>query len=80
MTNWNPRLGINTLNIRSTNIFNQGMDTEIADITDNAYFSITIPCYHPTEVHLSTLVLRRSVFVEPGDSIFVLIDINKPDA
>jgi thiol-disulfide isomerase/thioredoxin len=70
---FSPRYGFKTIALHVDNILSQNQDTYIATITDNGYFSVRIPLYHPQYVYVRSDVYNGTAYLEPGKELFTIL-------
>ncbi|MGE5457066.1 MAG: TlpA family protein disulfide reductase, partial [Methanococcaceae archaeon] len=71
---YSPRMGVRTGTIYVNNILTGNQDNFLIKVSDNGYFSVKIPYYYPHEAFIQSELINGSVFLEPGNDLFIMVD------
>jgi len=74
---YNPRMGRKTAIIYINDIITGQQNSFIVKLSDTGVFSVKLPIYYPHSVFTSSDIFGRSIFLEPGKDLFLLIDNNR---
>lgn len=73
IANYSTGSKIKTGKIYVNNIFTDNQDTYIIEVNEQGYFKVRIPMFYPEDVFID-LSGRLSAFLEPGKTLFHIID------
>lgn len=71
---YTPRMGVKTFSITLDDILTGRASSFLAEIQDNGQFSVKIPIYYPHGAFIKDGFLKGNLFLEPGKSLFQVID------
>ena len=74
---YNPRMGRKTAIIYVNDIITGQQNSFMVKLSDTGVFSVKLPIYYPHSVFTSSDIFGRSIFLEPGKDLFLLIDSNR---
>jgi thiol-disulfide isomerase/thioredoxin len=71
---YTPRTGIKTFLVHVNDIIAGSQQSHVVEIDPTGYFSSKIPLYSPQQVYVNCNFFNGYVFLEPGRSLFHMID------
>ena len=71
---YSPRIWIKTLNVYVNNIITGDQNEYVGKINSDGYFYVKFPLYAPNEIFVSSTLFNTSAYVEPGKTLFQMID------
>ncbi|MCH5718450.1 hypothetical protein [Niabella hibiscisoli] len=78
IANYNPTSKLKTGKIAVNNVFTDNQDAHIVQVNELGYFKVSIPLFYPEDVYVN-LGNRFSVYLEPGETLFHIIDAQYGD-
>jgi len=71
---YSPRMGSKTMSLYVNDLITGDQKSHLIIIDENGFFSVKVPMYYPQHCFVSNTFYNGAVFLEPGKSLFQLLD------
>lgn len=71
---YTPRIGIKTFSVAVNDIITGEQNKFLGKINSDGFFFVKFPLYAPNEIYVRSSMYNTSVYVEPGKTLFQMLD------